>query len=176
VQTAAPSRLPLGFAVEGRSFFGPTTGLLGVRALTISPVSPTLPLRIHFDAGVEWGTARDALGRVSLTLASGGVGLAVKGGRGALHFELGPRAEIGWAVVQGIPNASGVRGSTAGAAFGAASLLSCLFAEISSRWISVAAVDVGVAFSGIEARADARPVADTAGLMIGVRAGLLYAF
>ena len=42
--------------------------------------------------------------------------------------------------------------------------------------IAVAAIDAGVVLSGIEARADARPVAHTAGLMLGVRAGVLYAF
>ncbi len=176
MQTAAPSRLPLGAAIEGRSFFGPVTGLLGVRALAVLPYSPTSPLQIDFDVGVDWGMARDVLGDVSMTLASGGVGFAVKGGRGALHFALGPRAEIGWTVVQGIPKTSGARGSTAAAALAGASVLASLFAEISVRWMAVTAIDIGAAFSGIEARSDSRPVADTAGLMLGARAGLLYAF
>jgi hypothetical protein len=36
--------------------------------------------------------------------------------------------------------------------------------------------NVGDACSGVEARADTPPVADTAGLMLGARAGFAYAF
>jgi hypothetical protein len=174
-QSAAPQRFALGAAVEARSFFGPGTGLVGPRAFAVLPGFASA-LRIHFDAGVGWGMARDALGDISVTLATGGLGFAVIAGRGPLHFELGPRAEIGWTSVLGVPKSPGARGSTASAAFGTASVLASLFAEIARHWSGLAAIDVGFAFSGIEARADTRPVADTAGLMLGARAGFAYAF
>jgi hypothetical protein len=175
-QTAAAQAFALGAAVEGRSFFGPATGLLGPRALAVLPISPSSPLRVHLDAGIGWGMERDALGDISVTLASGGLGLVVMEGRGALHFAVGPKAEIGWIWVRGVPSSPGARGATAGAPLGAASVLASLFAEIAPHWTSLATIDVGVALAGVEARADARPVADTAGLMLGARAGLVYAF
>jgi hypothetical protein len=175
-QTATPQRFALGAAVEGRSFFGPGTGLLGPRAVAVLPGFLFSSFRIHFDAGVGWGMARDALGDVSVTLVSGGLGFAVMAGRGALQFELGPKAEIGWTWVHGVPRTPGARGSAAGAALGTASVLACLFAEIAPHWTALAAIDVGVAFAGVEARANTRPIADTAGLMLGARAGFAYAF
>ncbi len=175
-QTPALHRFALGAVIEGRSFFGPTTGLVGPRALAVLPVSPSSALRVHVDAGVAWGTQRDTLGDVAVTLASGGAGLTAMAGRGSLRFELGPEIEVGWIWARGVPKGSGVLGSTAGAALGAASVLASLFAEIAPRWTGIATLDLGVAFSGVEARADTRSVADTSGLMVGVRAGLAYAF
>jgi hypothetical protein len=172
--TVAAHRFVLGAALEGRSFFGPATGLAGPRAFAVLPASFSA-LRVEVDMGVAWGAAHDALGAVSVMLASGGLGFAMVVGREALHLEIGPKAEIGWTRVQGFPR-SGARGATGGTALSAASVLAGFYAEIARHWRGLAALDVGFAFSGVEARADRRPVADTSGLMLVARAGIAYAF
>jgi hypothetical protein len=169
-----PARFALGAGVEARSFFGPETALVGPRALVLLPAAPSSAVRIRLDAGSGWAMARDALGSVSVTLASAGVGLAVMEGRGAIRFALGPKVELGWTWIRGTPSGTGARGATVNAAFGAASVEAILFAEIAPHWVSLAAIDVGVAFSGAEAQADARPVVNTAGLMLGAHVGLAY--
>ena len=172
----APHPPALGAAIEGRAYFAPTTPVLGPRAILVLPGLVPFPFRIQFDAGVGWGTARDALGDVSLTFAAASAALGLVAGRGALHVEVGPKAELGWTWVQGVPRSPDVRGSTASAPVGGLSLLASLFADVAAHWMTLAAIDVGVAFSGLEARADERAVAATAGPMVGARAGLVYAF
>jgi hypothetical protein len=162
--------------VEGRSFFGPGTALLGPRVLAVGPGPASPVFRIHLDAGIGWGTARDTLGDVSVTLASGGLGFALVGGRGVFHFDVGPNAEFGWAWIRGVAKSSGARGATLSGAFGSASVRAGVLAALAPHWGIVAAIDLGLAFSGVEAQADGRSVARTAGPMLGARAGLVYAF
>ena len=123
-----------------------------------------------------WGTAHDALGDVSLILASGGLGFAVVVGRGMLHLEVGPKAEVGWTWVRGVAKGPGSVGSSAGAALGAVSVVASGYVEIAPHFTVLAAMDMGFALSGVDAKADTRSIADTAGWMLCGRAGLAYVF
>jgi hypothetical protein len=168
--------LTLGAGFEFRIFSGLTTSVLGPRAVLFLPARGVIPLRVHVDAGVAFGVARDVLGDISLTLASGGVGLALIGGAGAMHFELGPKAELGWLSAKGTPSGLSVRGATADAALITASVLASVWANVARGWRTAAALDVGAALTGLEARADGRPVADLGGPMLGARATVAYEF
>ncbi|MBV9946095.1 MAG: hypothetical protein JOZ69_04520 [Myxococcales bacterium] len=170
------SRSLLAAVLEARSFFGPVTLLVGPRLRAFLPGARSSAIRMKMSAAAGFGAARDALGDASVTVVSGGLGLAVMGGRGAFRYELGPMIEMGWTWVHGVPKGSFVHGSTVGAAFGAAAAAASLFVEIAPSWNVLAGLDVGFAFSGIDARADTRPVAHTAGPMLGASAGVAYAF
>jgi hypothetical protein len=164
-------------AVEWRLFSGPgSAALLGPRVLIQSPVFRSVPLRLHFDLGAAFGSVRDSLGDVSLSIATGGIGLAVIGHPGPIRLELGPKLELGWTAARGIPGSTTVTGASSNAVLATASAFASVWTLFGHNWQGMCAIDVGATLAGLDARADERPVAEVRGAMIGVRIGVGRAF
>jgi hypothetical protein len=168
--------LRLAASLEWRLFAGPVSALLGPRVVFVSPGWDSVPLRVHVDIGVAFGTVHDSLGDVSLTSGSTGLGIAWDGRVGTARLELGPKVELGWATAKGSPISTNVSGSNANAVLATASVFASLWASLAGDWCGMAGVDVGGVLAGLDARADGRPVAELRGSMLGVRVGVGYAF
>jgi hypothetical protein len=146
--------------------------------MVLLPSFQAVPLRFHADAGVAFATVQGSLGDISLTVASGALGVAWIARAGSIRLEVGPKAELGMTAAKGVPNSdsSGVRGSNANPVFATASILASAWAVVAGDWSCMFAIDVGGTLAGLDARADGRPVAEVRGAMLGARVGLGRAF
>jgi hypothetical protein len=164
-------------AVEWRLFSGPgSAALLGPRLLILAPGLRSVPLRLHFDVGAAFGSVRDSLGDISLSIASTGIGLAVVGHPGPFRLELGPKLEMGWTAARGIPRSTTASGSSANTILATASVFASAWTVLARDWYGMFAIDVGATLAGLDARADERPVAEVRGAMLGARIGVGRAF
>jgi hypothetical protein len=129
-------------------------------------------VRLRIDAGYVFGSTGTAVGNVAVGVPSAGLGLTLAGGD-AVGFDVGPRAEIGYATFTGSSNDPVVSATTTSGVVVNVSVVGAIRFALNGDWRLGIGAEAGWVLRGLEADANGTRVVGWGGPMAGVNLQLV---